>query len=62
MSIALEIAERRWIPDNLVRYGIRRLDRKRLQDIYKPEGSASEKAKDGFVEMMHRSPVAINTV
>jgi cyclopropane-fatty-acyl-phospholipid synthase len=61
MSIALELAERRWVPDNLVRYGIRRLDRERLQDIYKPEGPASEKDKDDFVEMMRRSPVAINT-
>ena len=61
MSIALEAAERGWIPDSLVRYGIRRLDRKRLQDIYKPEGPASERAKDDFVEKMRRSPVAINT-
>ena len=61
MSIALEIAERGWIPDSLLRFGIRRLDRKRLLEIYRPEGPASEKAMDEFVAIMRRSPIALNT-
>ena len=38
MSIALELAECRWFPDSLVPYGIRRLNRKRLQGNYRPTG------------------------
>ncbi|MCG6911761.1 MAG: cyclopropane-fatty-acyl-phospholipid synthase family protein [Deltaproteobacteria bacterium] len=61
MSIALELAERRWIPDSLVRCGIRRLDRKRLREIHVPEGRALDEAKNAFVEKMRQSPIAINT-
>jgi cyclopropane-fatty-acyl-phospholipid synthase len=61
MSIALELAERRWIPDSLVRYGIRRMDRKRLKEIYRPEGPALDESKHTFVDNMRRSPIAINT-
>jgi len=61
MSIALEMAERSWIPDSLVRYGIRRMDRKRLREIYVPEGQALDEAKNAFVEKMRQSPIAINT-
>lgn len=61
MSIALEMAERRLIPDSLVRYGIRRMDRKRLREIYVPEGQALDEAKNAFVEKMRGSPIAIKT-
>jgi len=61
MSIALELAERRWIPDSLVRYGIRRMDRKRLREIYRPEGQALDESKNAFVDNMRRSSIAINT-
>jgi len=61
MSIALEMAERGWIPDSLVRCGIRRMDRKRLREIFVPEGHALEEAKNAFVEKMRQSPIAINT-
>ena len=61
MSIALEMAERGWIPDSLVRYGIRRMDRKLLREIYVPEGQALDEVKNAFVEKMRQSPIAINT-
>ena len=61
MSIALEMAERGWIPDSLVRYGIRRMDRKRLREIYVHEGQALDEAKNAFVEKMRQIPIAINT-
>jgi cyclopropane-fatty-acyl-phospholipid synthase len=61
MRTALEIAERGWVPDSLVRYGIRRMDRKRLREIYVPEGQALDEAKNAFVEKMRGSPIAINT-
>lgn len=41
MSIALEMAEAGWLPDRLVRYGIRRLDRKRLKEIDETEERAA---------------------
>ncbi len=61
MSLSMEMAERRWLPDSLVRYGIRRLDRRRLAEIRQPEGPALEKAEERFVDAMRQSPVAMNT-
>ena len=61
MSISLTMAERGWLPDNLIRFGIRRLDRRRLTEIYQPEGPALEKAYDEFVDAMRQSPLALNT-
>ena len=61
MSIAMKMAEAGWLPDSLVRYGIRRLDRKRLQEITKPAGHVTDAVKDAFVERMRRSPITVNT-
>lgn len=36
MNLALDIAERGWLGDRLIRVGIRRLLHKRLQDIHQP--------------------------
>jgi cyclopropane-fatty-acyl-phospholipid synthase len=61
MSIATEMAERGWLPDSLIRYGIRRLDRIRLDQIRQPEGSALEMFNARFIDAMRQSPVAVNT-
>ena len=61
MNLSMEMAERRWLPDSLIRYGIRRLDRRRLAEIHQPEGPVLEKAKERFVDAMRQSPVAMNT-
>jgi cyclopropane-fatty-acyl-phospholipid synthase len=59
MRLAIELAERRLIPDSLIRWGIRSLDKKRLrsQDCGGPEeqGEAFER----FIEELGRSPVAV---
>jgi cyclopropane-fatty-acyl-phospholipid synthase len=61
MSIVMEIAERGWFPDGLIRYGIRRLARERLDQIRRPEGPALETVNARFIDAMRQSPVAINT-
>ena len=59
MNLAIRLAEWALLPDFLVRYGIRRLDRKRLLEARKmgPEEQLREKMR--FMEEMRRSPVAL---
>lgn len=46
MNIAMTMAEHRWLPDSIVRYGIRQLLRRRLDQICQPEGPAMCAASD----------------
>lgn len=50
------LIEREWIPDPLLRWGIRRLLAKRLA-----QEAASTRTLEAFVEELKRSPVAIHT-
>jgi len=61
MKILLDLAERGWLGDGLVRMGIRRLLRKRLQDIAQPDDDFTQAAKQSFVDAMHNQPIAIET-
>ena len=61
MNVAMELAERRRLPDSLIRFGIRRLDRKRLSDISRQNGMSAREAKQRFIADMHRSAIAIQT-
>ena len=61
MSVAIELMERGWLPDSVVRWGIRRKNRDRLQK----EGAGSEVQqllrKERFIDQMKVKPVAVHT-
>jgi len=61
MKILMNFAERGWLGDGLVRMGIRRLLRKRLQDIAQPDDDFARAAKQRFVDAMHNQPIAVET-
>ena len=56
MQWALNLAENGWLPDPVVRRGIRRLLDSRIQEI----NSAPHSSAD-FAEHMRRSPLAVET-
>ncbi|HEU4395274.1 MAG TPA: class I SAM-dependent methyltransferase [Planctomycetota bacterium] len=57
MSAAMALVERGWVPDPVIRAGIRRLLRRRLRD----EERGGPAARAAFVETLRRSPVAVET-
>jgi cyclopropane-fatty-acyl-phospholipid synthase len=57
----MDMAERGWLGDGLIRVGIRRRLRRRLQDISQPNDDWAQAAKRQFVDEMHNSPIAIET-
>ncbi|MGD8990523.1 MAG: cyclopropane-fatty-acyl-phospholipid synthase family protein [Desulfobacterales bacterium] len=59
MSILTELAERRWLPDAFIRYGIRLLDKKRLQIEDKGDVEAQRTALAQFIADMRQSPIAV---
>ncbi|HSV92472.1 MAG TPA: cyclopropane-fatty-acyl-phospholipid synthase family protein [Desulfobacterales bacterium] len=59
MSALLELAERGFLPDPLIRLGIRRLNAVRLRSESRPDRSAELDAKLAFLDAMRRSPVAL---
>jgi cyclopropane-fatty-acyl-phospholipid synthase len=61
MKTLIELAERGWLPDALVRYGIRRLLRQRLKEQHKGDCAAQAKARDGLLEAMRQGPIALHT-
>lgn len=57
MSLLIEIAERRWLPDGAIRLGIRKLLRERLaREARRSEGSANS-----LIQTLAKSPVALAT-
>lgn len=58
MSVMIEMMERSWLPDSLIRIGIRRLLQKRLDDIGEDVSIAKELA---FVKSLREQPIAIMT-
>ena len=61
MKSLMNMAERGWLGDGLIRMGIRRLLRKRLQDITEPDVDFTRAAKQRFVDAMHSQPIALET-
>jgi cyclopropane-fatty-acyl-phospholipid synthase len=61
MKLGMALAERGWLPDVLIRYGIRRLDRKRLQAITHRDEKTAQHAKRRFIAEIGQYPVAIET-
>jgi len=58
-STVLAWTEKGLVPDSVIRAGIRRLCRQRLQDIRADDPEAAAKALDSFVEKMNGSPIAL---
>ena len=59
MKTLVEMADKGLLPDSIIRFGIRHLDRRRLR----AENPVDEKARNSgladFIEMMRRSPIAV---
>jgi cyclopropane-fatty-acyl-phospholipid synthase len=60
-SLALTLLERDWLPDVLIRFGIRRLLGERLREERKADAEAQQAHLMRFVEELRASPVAIAT-
>jgi cyclopropane-fatty-acyl-phospholipid synthase len=58
LSLTLAAAERGWIPDALLRQGIRRLCAQRLQDESRTDGERDGLALAAFVERTRTGPIA----
>lgn len=56
-TIGTELAERRIIPDSIIRYATRQISLDHLNDI-RSEGAAGQ---ENFVNTLHNSPIAIET-
>ncbi len=56
-----ELAERRWLPDPVVRSGIRRLIAKRLKAETAPTPDAQAERLAAFVAQLDASPIAVDT-
>jgi len=59
MRALMEAAERGWLPDSLIRFGIRRLNRRRLRKVTGGGHSGVQEANRRFVEAMRRSAIAL---
>jgi cyclopropane-fatty-acyl-phospholipid synthase len=61
MKFAIELAERRLLPDSAVRFGIRRLLRRRLESEQAGDWDQIRRSLEEFVAEMSRSPIALAT-
>jgi cyclopropane-fatty-acyl-phospholipid synthase len=61
MKRLIDMMERGWVPDLLVRAGIRALDRQRLRLERKSTPAEQLRAKMDLVQQLRRSPVAVAT-
>ncbi len=57
----IEFAERKMVPDPLIRLGIRQLLKKRLQDEMAFDPEKASLRKNACIEMLRKSPIAIET-
>jgi len=61
MSFLVNMADNGLLPDRLIRYGIRKFDKKRLQEEDRRTNGRPRHAKQRFIERMRSSPIAIQT-
>jgi cyclopropane-fatty-acyl-phospholipid synthase len=57
----VDLAERRWLPDSVVRAGMRRLMAKRLKTETRGDDDAIAARQKAFIEELAASPIAIET-
>ena len=61
LSLSLQLLERGWLPDFLVRFGIRRLLKGRLQEEDRGDAETQQAHLMKLIERLRHSAVAINT-
>ena len=61
MSLLIDMAENALLPDGFIRFGIRRLDKKRLRVEGQAHRSRSRRRRDRFIAEMRQSPIAMKT-
>lgn len=61
MKLVIDLMERGLLPDILIRYGIRQLNRMRLRQEHKGDPFSQLKAKMDFVNMLRSDAVAVET-
>ena len=61
MTLMIDMAESGWLPDRLIRLGIRQLDRKRLRGENHGPSVQQRSALDSFTSEMYQSPIAMKT-
>jgi cyclopropane-fatty-acyl-phospholipid synthase len=61
MKQLIALADRGLLPDRLIRFGIRQLDKKRLQAENHGGVEAQRQALDRFIAEMRQSPIAVQT-
>jgi len=61
VSKLIELADRGFLPDRLIRFGIRHLDKKRLKAENRGDSEAQRRALARFIEKMRQSPIAVQT-
>ncbi len=59
MRFAIELAERGLLPDSLIRWGIRELDKKRLRMEDLGDSEKQREALEKFIDELRNSPVAV---
>jgi len=57
----IELAERGWLPDFLIGWGIRQLDRKRLRETEMEDPEHEMRTLSAFLSEMRESPIALET-
>jgi len=55
----IELADRGILPDRLIRFGIRRLDKKRLLDEDRGNQGQQQASVEKFIDRMRQSPIAV---
>jgi cyclopropane-fatty-acyl-phospholipid synthase len=58
-NLANELSEKGWLPDTLIRKGIRALLARRLDETGAGDTEAAATRQDAFVQMMNQSPIAL---
>ena len=58
----IELSEQGRLPDSMVRYGIRRLCKKRLKDEFIDHPEHQQDRFQKLIEELRRSPIAIETI
>jgi cyclopropane-fatty-acyl-phospholipid synthase len=61
MKLLVELAEKGLLPDVLIRFGIRQLNRKRLSSLNHMNVERQRLEKQRFIENMKESPIAVST-
>ena len=59
MNVVTALADRKILPDSLIRIGIRRLDRQRLKSEAAASACDAQDRRERFTNMMQNSPIAV---